>query len=470
MTPDKEDLWFAPLGGCGEIGMNLNLYGHNGQWLIVDCGLTFSDPTVPPDPTLDVQKPPPKSVARKDVQMADPGFIAERSDDIAGMIITHAHEDHVGAVPYLWPQLKCPIYTTAFTAYILRRKLAEYGLQDEVEIRIVEAGDVIDIGPFNVEWIGMTHSVPEPCGLLLKTPAGSVFHSGDWKLDKNPVVGQPYDEVRCKELGNQSIDAMVCDSTNATVEGHTPSESELHDGLKSLVANAPGRVVVTCFGSNLARVATLAQIATDTGRHVGMIGRSMINMVNAGRATGLLKTDISIVEAKHLGYLPPESVLLLATGSQGEPRTALHRLSTNTFRDMQLEPSDTVIFSSKCIPGNEDSINSMIERLEAMGVTVWGEHNVDQLIHASGHPAADELRTMYDWVKPQLLIPVHGEAEHMQANSVLAKDAGIPRQIHGENGDLFIISPNRAIRRGVLPVGRLSLQGRKPVPVDNTPG
>ena len=467
MTPDKEDLWFAPLGGCGEIGMNFNVFGHDNQWLIVDCGLTFSDKPTDGQSAGDqaTQQPPQQRSGRRDVQMADPAFIAERANDIAGMVITHAHEDHVGAVPYLWPLLKCPIYTTAFTAYILRRKLDEYDLLDEVTIRIVDAGDVIDIGSFNVEWIAMTHSVPEPCGLLITTDAGRIFHSGDWKLDDNPVVGTTFDKTRCQELATLDIDAMICDSTNATTEGKTPSESELYPGLQNLISNAPGRVVVTCFGSNLARVATLAKIASDTGRHVGMIGRSMINMVNAGRATGLLDTDISIVEAQHLGYLPPESVLLLATGSQGEPRTALHRLSTNTFRDMNLEPSDTVIFSSKVIPGNEDSVGALIERLESMGVTVYGEHNVETLIHASGHPAADELLTMYGWVKPDVLIPVHGEQQHMLANAKLAREAGIPRQINGENGDLFIISPNKAIRRGVLPVGRLSLQGRKLVPV-----
>lgn len=466
MTPDKEDLWFAPLGGCGEIGMNLNLYGHDGQWLIVDCGLTFSDQNPEQtDPSPSSQSP---DQSRRDVQMADPAFIAERACDIAGLVITHAHEDHIGAVPYLWPQLKCPIYTTAFTAYILRRKLAEYDLLDDVTIRIVEAGDVLDIGPFNVEWIAMTHSVPEPCGLLISTSAGRIFHSGDWKLDDNPVVGSTFNKARCQELANLDIDAMICDSTNATVEGKTPSESELYAGLHQLISRAPGRVVVTCFGSNLARVATLAKIARDTDRHVGMIGRSMINMVNAGRATGLLDTDVSIVEAQHLGYLPPESVLLLATGSQGEPRTALHRLSTNTFRDMNLEPSDTVIFSSKVIPGNEESVASLVERLESMQVTVYGEHNVEALIHASGHPAAEELRTMYKWVQPDVLIPVHGEQQHMLANVQLAKDAGIARQISGENGDLFIISPNKAIRRGVLPVGRLSLQGRKLVPVNRS--
>jgi len=468
MTPDKEDLWFVPLGGSGEIGMNLNLYGHDGQWLIVDCGLTFSDKPTPAtsETTPDITKPPTSKNTRRDVQMADPAFIAERASDIAGLIITHAHEDHVGAVAYLWPQLRCPVYTTAFTAYILRRKLAEANLLDDVDLRIVEASESKDIGPFNVEWIAMTHSTAEPCGLFITTAAGTVFHTGDWKLDPQPVVGDTFNGTRCRELGAQTVDAMVCDSTNANVAGSTPSESELYDGLKALISNAPGRVVVTCFGSNLARVSTLAQIAADTDRHVGMIGRSMINMVNAGRATGLLTTDISIVEASHLGYLPPESVLLLATGSQGEPRTALHRLSTNTFRDMELEPSDTVIFSSRVIPGNEDSIAAITERLESMGVTVFGEHNVEALIHVSGHPAAEDLETMYEWVKPDLVIPVHGEAEHMQANTELAKKSGVPRQIQGTNGDLFIIAPNKAIRRNAVPVGRLTLQGRKLVAVN----
>lgn len=475
MTPDSEDLWFAPLGGCGEIGMNFNLYGHDGQWLIVDCGLTFSDhvpadestPNSDPGSTKPAtsQKTSRQASARRDVQMANPAFIAERSDDIAGLIITHAHEDHIGAVPYLWPELKCPIYTTAFTAYILRRKLAEFNLLDQVNIRVIDTGDVIDIGPFTVEWIAMTHSVPEPCGLLINTAAGQVYHSGDWKLDDDPVVGSSYNGKRCEELGKLNIDAMVCDSTNATVSGTTPSESQLFSGLYKLVNNAPGRVVVTCFGSNLARVATIADIASQTGRHVGMLGRSMINMVSAGKATGLLNTDISIVEARHLGYLPPESVLLLVTGSQGEPRTALHRLSTNSLFDMQLDPGDTVIFSSRVIPGNEESIQALIERLESLGVTVFGEHNVSELIHASGHPASDELHTMYQWVQPQLVIPVHGETTHMQANADIAKKAGIPRQLQGRNGDLFIIAPNKAIRRGALPSGRLGLQGNQLVPI-----
>ena len=436
--------------------MNFNVYGHDGKWLIIDCGLTFSDT---PDENG-------KSAGqRRHVQMADPAFIAEKSDDIVGMIITHAHEDHIGAVQYLWPQLQCPIFTTAFTAAILSRKLSETTFKQDVPVRVVDTTDRIDIGPFNVEWIGMTHSVPEPHSLLIKTAVGTVLHSGDWKLDSTPVVGKPFDIERCKAMASEHIDAIVCDSTNANVDGRTESEAALYPGLKQLVEDAPGRVVVTCFGSNLARVATLARIAEETDRHLGLLGRSMINMVGAGRATGLLPVNDVSVDSKHLGYLPAETVLLLATGSQGEPNTALHRLSTGTFRDMDLQAGDTVIFSSRVIPGNELIVEALIARLEAMDVTVITEKRSALPIHASGHPAADELRTMYEWTQPDVAIPVHGEAEHLQANVRIASEAGISRQLCGENGDLFMIAPTKAIRRNAFPVGRLTLQGSKLIPV-----
>lgn len=457
MTPDSEDFWFLPLGGCGEIGMNFNLYGHNGKWLIIDCGLTFEDA---PDTTNNKG-----GRGNRHVQMADPEFITSRRDDIVGMIITHAHEDHIGAVQYLWPQLKCPIYTTEFTGNILHRKLSETSFHEEVPVRIVERGNQIDIGPFQVEWIGATHSVPEPFSLLITTPVATVLHSGDWKLDHTPVVGLPFDSNRLQSLGDVQIDAMVCDSTNANVEGTSPSEASLYPGLKKIVENATGRVVVTCFGSNLARVATLARIAQETDRHLGLLGRSMINMVSAGRACGLLPFNDASVDPAHLGYLPPETVLLLATGSQGEPRTALNRLSVNNFRDMNLQEGDTVIFSSRVIPGNETSVEALIARLEEQGINVFTERNSDLPIHASGHPAADELRTMYGWIKPDVLIPVHGEPEHMQANVAIAKEVGIERQLSGENGDLFTIAPNKSIRRNAFPVGRLTLQGNKLVSV-----
>ncbi len=455
MIPGKQDLWFLPLGGCGEIGMNFNLYGHDGQWLIIDCGLSFSEPPSDSQPRQ----------ASRVVHMADPAFIVERRDQIAGMIITHAHEDHIGAVPLLWPDLQCPVYTTAFTGHVLRRKLAEAKIEG-VPVHVVDCGQRLDIGPFDVEWIGLTHSIPEPHGMVINTPAGKIFHSGDWKLDDNPVVGNPYDKERCRALANDAIDAMVCDSTNANVPGHSGSESDLYAGLKQIVEAATGRVIVTCFGSNVARVATMARIADETGRHVGLLGRSMIEMVNAAKANGLLADVSPSVDSEHLGYLPPETVLLLATGSQGDSAAALNRLSNNRFRDMSIEPGDTVIFSSKVIPGNETAVEALIARLEALGATVYTDVTSPLPIHASGHPAADELRTMFDWVRPRAIIPVHGESEHLQANTDLARDCGIDHCLNGRNGDLFIIAPEVSIKRDAVRAGRLALVGNKLQPVN----
>jgi ribonuclease J len=449
MTPDAEDFWFLPLGGTGEIGMNLNLYGHNGRWLMVDCGLTFEART-------DVDgEPIPGS--RAEIQMADPQFIADRKDQLDGLIITHAHEDHIGAVPYLWSQFRCPVYTTAYTAEILRRKLKEAGLEDEVPVVIVEPKAEIDIGVFNVRWIQLTHSIPEPFALLIVTPAGKVFHTADWKLDSDPVVGERYQPADFEALAELEIDAMVCDSTNADIPGWSVSEASLQRGLKHHIERARGRVVVTCFGSNIARLRTIADIAQETGRHLGLLGRSLINTYTAAKKTGFWNGVETFVDPHHLGYLPRQTVLLVATGSQGEPRTALNRLSHNSFRDMQLEPGDTVIFSSKVIPGNETAIESLIARLKSMQIDVITVDNSRLAIHASGHPAQDELKAMYQWVKPACAIPVHGELRHIRANARVAKSVGVPEQLEGQNGDLFFIAPVRGIRRRAVMTGRLGL-------------
>lgn len=448
MTPDVNDFWFLPLGGTGEIGMNLNLYGHDGRWLMVDCGVTFE-----PNTDLDGELIAP----RAPVQMADPQFIADRKDRLDGIIITHAHEDHVGALPYLWERFKAPIYTTKFTAEILRRKLAEVDLVDEVTIHIVETNQQLDIGVFTVEWLALTHSIPEPHGLLISTPVGKVFHTADWKLDKAPVVGDAYSKQAYQALAEQEIDAMVCDSTNATVQGWSNTEASLYKGLLSHVEKAPGRVVLTCFGSNIARLHTIAEIAKQTQRHLGLLGRSLINNMNAAKAVGLWTSVETSVDPHHLGYLPAQTVLLVVTGSQGESRTALHRLSLNVFRDMQLEPGDTVIFSSKVIPGNEQAVESLITRLKEMQVNVITDEDSVQPIHASGHPAVEELKSMYQWVKPRCAIPVHGELHHMQANAKVAKSVGVPEQIQGKNGDVFFIAPVRGVRRGAVKTGRLGL-------------
>jgi len=443
MTPGPSDLWFVPLGGCGEIGMNLNLYGHDGRWLMVDCGITFARP----------------GEAGPHVQMPDPSFIEGRQQALAALIVTHAHEDHVGAVPHLWRRFRCPVYVTAFTAGILRRKLAEVGMLDEVPLQLVSNGDRLPIGPFDVEWLGLTHSTPETQALVIRTAAGSVFHTADWKLDPDPVLGDQVAEHRLRSLADENITAMVCDSTNATVEGRSTSEGELFDGLLDLVSQARGRVVVGCFGSNVARLLTLARVADAAGRYAGLIGRSLRNYFAAAREAGLWPARYRLIEAAHLGYLPPSEVLAIATGSQGEARAALDRLAADTHPDLNLAAGDTVIFSSRVIPGNEEAVARLRRRLQARNVTVIDDEGSNLPIHASGHPPRDELDTMYRWVRPGLALPVHGEASHMQANADIAAAAGVPRQLTGRNGDLFMLAPQQGVRRQAVAVGRLGLEG-----------
>ena len=447
MTPDRRDFWFLPLGGCGEIGMNMNLYGHDDQWLMVDCGVTFRDP----DGTNNTGY---------HVQMADPNFISSRPEQLEGLLLTHAHEDHIGAVPHLWPQLKCPVYAGEFTAEMLRRKLVEHNLVDKVPIRIVAPGDRFDIGAFDVEWVPHTHSIPDPCGLVIRTAAGSAFHTADWKLDKAPQVGHQFSADHYQNIGAAGLNAMICDSTCADVPGHSLSEGDLIDGLTEQVLAAQGRVIVACFGSNIARLNTLASIAISSHRHLGLLGRSLINTVSAARSVGLWEHKETLVDAEHLGYLPRHTVLLVATGSQGEPRTALNRLSNDRFQHLSLDAGDTVIYSARAIPGNEDAIEQTNERLRGLGVNIVTPDSTNKPIHASGHPSADELSKLYEWVKPTLLIPVHGETHHMESQSKLAKQSGIRHQLCGKNGDLFRIAPSTSIQRDAVQCARLGV-GRK---------
>ncbi len=449
MTPGHSDLWFLPLGGCGEIGMNMNLYGHDDCWLMVDCGITFGE------------HPEVHSLESRQVQMADPAFIADRQENLAGIIITHGHEDHIGALPWLWPQLKVPVYTTAYTAEILRRKLVEHKLDDKVPVRVVNTGDRITIGNFTVEWIGHNHSLPEPCGLVIETRVGNIFHTADWKLDKDPVVGEPYDENVYRGLAHREITAMVCDSTCATVPGWTDSEQSVQQDLTSLIGAATGRVIVACFGSNIARLTTLAKIAATTNRHLGILGRSLINTVSVATTCGYWSSADTLVERSHLAYLPADTLLLVATGSQGEPHAALNRLSRGSFRDLQLEPGDTVIFSARKIPGNEKDIDALIERLIGMGVDVVTPESCNSHIHTSGHPSRDELTCMYEWVSPEICIPVHGEKEHLEAHVEVAAEAGVTRKLLGRNGDLYFLAPDKGIRRGVVSTGRLGIEQKK---------
>ncbi len=433
--------------------MNLNLYGHDGCWLMVDCGVTFASPGVVGQTHL------------PHVQMPDPQFIAARAEQLCALLVTHAHEDHVGAVAHLWPQLRCPVYCTAFCAAILRRKLAEAGLLGQVPVHLVEPGSTARYGVFAVEWLGLTHSTPESQGLFIRTPAGNIFHSGDWKLDADPVVGPTYDEQRLCALGRSDVVALVCDSTNALVPGRSTSEGKLYAGLHDLVAAEQGRIVVGCFGSNIARLHTLAMVARDTGRYTGLLGRSLHNYFAAAMEAGIWDRGLKFVEPGHLGYLPRNEVLAIATGSQGEPRTALRRLASDNHPDMTLEPGDVLLMSARVIPGNEEAVGVLIDQLEAKGVKVICDEALNMPIHASGHPAQDELTDMYRWINPQVVIPVHGEAAHMQANAQLAKAAGVPGQMLGANGDLFMLAPHRGVRRGAAPVARLGLDRNRLVQV-----
>ena len=442
LTPGSSDVWFLPLGGTGEIGMNMNLYGHNGQWLMVDCGVMFDKTRLQSD-------------GSNTVVSADPHFIALRRQRLVGLVITHAHEDHVGAVPYLWKELKCPVYTTPFTAEILRRKLSESGLLDSVPIIEVATGEIHQVGHFEIEWLAITHSLPEPHALLLQAGGTRIFHTADWKLDPDPVLGKPFDAKPFRQLATHTVTAMICDSTNAVVPGHSVSEGQCFEGLLSLIRRAEGRVIVACFGSNVARLITLSRIADRTGRFMALYGRSLRNMVSAARRTDHWPEDARVADGRHLGYLPRNEVLGVATGSQGESRAALKRMAMGAFPDLELDPGDTVIFSSKVIPGNEEAVASLIEQLRQREIAVIEAADSELPIHASGHPCQDELKQLYRWVQPKVAIPVHGTAEHINANASIARGVGVPSQIVGENGDLFRLAPQVGIKRKAVKVGRL---------------
>ncbi|HLB80253.1 MAG TPA: ribonuclease J, partial [Dongiaceae bacterium] len=397
--PGADELLFLPLGGTGEIGMNLNLYGHAGKWLMIDLGITFGDDTTP----------------GIEVIMPDPGFIAERRADLAGLVLTHAHEDHIGAVPYLWPRLRCPIFATPFTAALLRRKLRDAGLQDQAPITEVPMSGRFAVGPFELELITLTHSIPEPNAVVVRTPLGTVLHTGDWKLDPEPLVGPLADEVALRRLGEEGVLAMVCDSTNALVAGESGSEAAVRESLGRLVGRLTQRVAIACFASNVARLETGAWVAAAHDRHAGLVGRSLWRIDAAARETGYFADLPPFVREHDVAYLPREKVLMLCTGSQGEPRSALARIARGDHPGVTLEPGDAAIFSSRIIPGNERAIGRLQNDLARMGVEVVTER--DHFVHVSGHPAQGELAAMYQWVRPRVAVPVHGEARHLRAHA-----------------------------------------------------
>ncbi|MGE0746504.1 MAG: ribonuclease J [Rhodospirillales bacterium] len=444
----SNELLFVPLGGAGEIGMNLNLYGYADRWLMIDCGVSFGDDTTP----------------GIDVLVPDPTFIAEQRDRLVGLFVTHAHEDHIGAIAHLWSRLSCPVYATPFACAIIRRKLEEVGLDETVKLVEVHPGSPVRAGPFTVEYIVAAHSIPEGSLLAIRTGAGTVLHATDWKLDPGPLVGPRTDEAALRRLGDQGVLALVCDSTNVFVDGHSGSEEVLRDSLFDLVSRLKGRVAVTSFASNIARVDTIARTAAHTGRHLALVGRSLWQYTDAARETGYLADLPPFVGDADAGYLSPEHVLFAVTGSQGEPRAALSRIAADDHPHVSLEEGDTVIFSSRMIPGNEKAIGRVQNRLARLGVDVITEH--DHFVHVSGHPAREELADLYKWTRPQVLVPIHGETRHLAEHARFAAARGIKETPVVENGAILRLAPGRPEVLGHVQSGRLAVDGKRLIRID----
>jgi len=446
MMARPDELTFAPLGGVGEIGMNLSIYGlgnrHQRSWLAVDLGVSFGDE---------------EHLPGIDLIMPDIGFIEKERKNLVGLVLTHAHEDHFGAIIDLWPRLKCPIYATKFSAALFEAKCAAERNAPEIPVTVVPSGGRIELGPFTVEFIPVAHSIPESHALAIHTDVGTVLHTGDWKIDPTPVTGAPTDERRLRELGDQGVLALIGDSTNAVREGRSPSETEVAKTLAELVKAAKGRVAVTTFASNVGRLRAVADAAREAGREVVVVGRAMERVVQVARETGHLDGVQNFRSTDVYGHLPPDKVLALCTGSQGEPRAALARIAKDDHPQITLNRGDTVIFSSRTIPGNEKAVGSIINSLVSQGVEVITDRT--QLVHVSGHPRRDELRDMIAWVRPQLLIPVHGEALHLSEHARLARAAGVPKVLICKDGDLVRLGPGDPAIIDELPSGRLYKDG-----------
>ncbi len=443
-----DELLFLPLGGAGEIGMNLNLFAVDDQWLMVDLGVTFGDDTMP----------------GVDVVMPDPAFIEARRDKLIGLVLTHAHEDHCGAVPHLWSRLRCPIYCSPFTASIVRRKLTEAGLQNEAEITVVPLGGRLDIGPFDIELITLTHSIPEPSALIIRTRHGTVLHTGDWKFDPTPLLGDPPDEAALRRIGDEGVLALIGDSTNVFQKGVSGSESAVRDSLIDVVGELENRVLITCFASNVARLQTLAEVAKATGREPALVGRSLTRMYEAARENGYL-TDVFFLGEHEAPLLPRDEALIICTGSQGEPRAALSRIASGSHPAVQLESGDSVVFSSKIIPGNERSIGRLHDLLVQQNVRVIDEH--DAFIHVSGHPCRDELAQMFSHVRPHTVVPVHGEVRHLYEHAALATACQVPHTVVATNGRVVRLAPGTPQIIDAVENGRLALDGERVISLDS---
>jgi ribonuclease J len=441
-----DELVFAPLGGVGEIGMNLSIYGlgnrHQRAWLAIDLGVSFGDE---------------EHLPGIDLIMPNISFLEKERKNLMGLVLTHAHEDHFGAIIDLWPKLGCPIYATKFSAALFEAKCAAERNAPKIPVTVIPSGGRVDVGPFNVEFIPVAHSIPESHALAIHTEAGTVLHTGDWKIDPTPIIGAPTDERRLRQLGEEGLLALIGDSTNAVREGRSPSEAEVARTIKELVKEAKGRVAVTTFASNVARIKAVADAARAADREVVVVGRAMERVVQVARETGYLDGVQNFRSPDVYGHLPQEKVLALCTGSQGEPRAALARIANDDHPEITLNKGDCVIFSSRTIPGNEKAVGSIINNLVLQGVEIITDRT--HLVHVSGHPRRDELRDLIAWTKPQLLIPVHGEALHLHEHAQLARACGVPRVLVCRNGDLVKLCPGDPGIVGEVPSGRLYKDG-----------
>ncbi|MFZ5618327.1 MAG: ribonuclease J [Pseudomonadota bacterium] len=440
----KDELVFLPLGGSGEIGMNMNLYGfgppHARKWIMIDCGVMFGDLSTP----------------GVELICADPTFILDEKENLIALILTHGHEDHIGAVGLLAPDLGCPVYATAFTAKLVESKLEEREVK--IDLRVIGLGAKLKLGPFDIEFVTLTHSIPEPNGVIIRTPLGVVLHTGDWKIDPEPTLGPVTDSPTLSAIGDEGVLAMVCDSTNVLSKGESGSEMRVRESLTKIIAAQKGRVAVTTFASNVSRVVSICEAAYASDRSVCLLGRSMLRIVGAAKEVGLLPEGVKFIEPEMAGFLPREHVLYLCTGSQGEPRAALARIARDDHRDLVLSEGDTVIFSSKIIPGNEREIFTLINDLVELGVHIVTEK--DAFTHVSGHPNRDELKKMYGWVRPRYSIPVHGEARHLEEHAEFAMTLGVKDAIAPRNGDLIRLSPGEPEVIDEVPAGRWLLDGK----------
>lgn len=440
------ELVFVPLGGVGEIGMNFALYGFGPakarEWIVVDVGVTFPDPSLP----------------GVDLVLPDITFIEQQLENLRGIIITHAHEDHYGALHELWPRLKAPVWMTPFAAGLLEAKRQGEADAPKIPVTIYKAGETFEVGPFRIEAIPVTHSIPEPLSLAITTPLGTVVHTGDWKLDPAPEIGPLTDEARFRALGDAGVLALICDSTNAMREGESPSEQEVGVGLRGVIEKAPGRVAVTTFSSNVGRVRSIAEAAAATGREVLVLGRSLKRMISVAGELGYMEGIKPFVAEEDYGFIPRENLVVICTGSQGESRAALAKLARDEMKTVELSPGDIVVFSSRTIPGNEKAILEIKNLLIDQGVRIIEDG--DALVHVSGHPRRNELRKMYEWTRPRIGIPVHGEAAHLVAQGSLMAQAGIPEVAQVRNGDMIRLAPGAAEIIDNVPFGRIYKDGR----------